>query len=575
MLIAARIVQGAGAALMNPATLSIIAATFPPKERGMAIGIWAGTAALALAIGPLVGGLLTEHLSWHWIFFVNIPVGVVAIAASFLLIEESRDETHESLDLPGLGTSALGLFALTYGLIEANTYGWTSARIVGSFVVAVVSLASFVQIERRRRAPMLDLTLFRSGTYAGANVAMLLVALAMFGVFFFVSLYMQNVLGYSAVQAGAAFLPMTVLIILVAPFAGKASDKYGSRWLMTIGMVLLGVQLLYLSQLGADASFWNLLPGFLVGGLGMAMTMTPTAAAATRAVPVEKSGVGLGRAERDAAGRRFGRDRADGRDRRGRRRAAVPASRASWRASSERSSSRHSSRSPARSSPSRSCGRRRRPRSPRRRWRSQPEHAREDPPAGRRTPAGDRRGGDAVFFDGSYSGATTADIAREAGVSEPILYRHFAIEAGALLRVSRRGVAPVARSVRREGRQLRRAAADRCRRPGEMALRLRETAHVLPPNLWIQALTEAGEDAEIARYLRRHMRDVHDFMADGDSPIQAAGGIAADRDPDAEAWIFLAGILLLSFADRLGGLLDDDDFAAIAAQRIRWLSGAG
>ena len=292
MLIAARVVQGMGAALMNPATLSIIAATFAPKERGMAIGIWAGVSALALAIGPLVGGLLTEHLSWHWIFFVNIPVGVVAIAASFLLITESRDETHENLDLPGLATSALGLFALTYGLIEANAYGWTSARIVGSFVVAVVSLASFIQIERRRRSPMLDLSLFRSGTYAGANVAMLLVALAMFGVFFFVSLYMQNVLGYSAVQAGAAFLPLTILIILVAPFAGKASDKYGSRWLMTIGMVLLGVQLLYLSQLGTDATFWNLLPGFLVGGFGMALTMTPTAAAATRAVPVHKSGVG-------------------------------------------------------------------------------------------------------------------------------------------------------------------------------------------------------------------------------------------------------------------------------------------
>jgi predicted MFS family arabinose efflux permease len=186
------------------------------------------------------------------------------------------------------------LFALTYGLIEANTYGWTSARIVGSFVLAVVSLASFVQIERRRRSPMLDLTLFRSSTYVGANVAMLLVALAMFGVFFFVSLYMQNVLGYSAVQAGAAFLPMTVLIIIVAPLAGKASDRYGSRWLMTIGMVLLGVQLLYLSQLGTDATFWNLLPGFLFGGLGMSLTMTPTAAAATRAVPVQKAGVGAG-----------------------------------------------------------------------------------------------------------------------------------------------------------------------------------------------------------------------------------------------------------------------------------------
>jgi EmrB/QacA subfamily drug resistance transporter len=292
MLITARVVQGAGAALMNPATLSIIAATFPPRERGTAIGIWAGVSALALAIGPLVGGLLTEHLSWHWIFFINVPVGAVAIAASFLLIKESKDETHESLDLPGLAASAIGLFALTYGLIEANGYGWTSPRIVGSFVVAVVSLSLFVVIERRRRAPMLDLTLFRSSTYTGANVAMLLVALAMFGVFFFVSLYMQNVLGYSAVQAGAAFLPMTLVIILVAPIAGKASDRYGSRWLMTIGMVLLGVQLLYFSQLGPDADFWYLLPAFLVGGLGMSMTMTPTAAAATRAVPVHKSGVG-------------------------------------------------------------------------------------------------------------------------------------------------------------------------------------------------------------------------------------------------------------------------------------------
>ena len=292
MLITARVVQGIGAALMNPATLSIIAATFAPRERGMAIGIWAGVSALALAIGPLVGGLLTEHLSWHWIFFVNVPVGVLGVAASYLLIRESKDETHESLDLPGLATSALGLFALTYGLIEANTYGWASARITGSFLVAAVALGSFLVIERRRRAPMLDLSLFRSGTYAGANIAMLLVALAMFGVFFFVSLYMQNVLGYSAVEAGAAFLPMTLVIILAAPVAGKLSDRHGSRWLMSGGMVLLSFQLLYFSQLGTDASFWNLLPAFVVGGLGMSMTMTPTSAAAIRAVPVEKSGVG-------------------------------------------------------------------------------------------------------------------------------------------------------------------------------------------------------------------------------------------------------------------------------------------
>src|SRR6188508_1713659 len=273
MLIAARIAQGAGAALMNPATLSIIAVTFPPRQRGTAIGIWAGVSALALAIGPLVGGLLTEHASWNWIFFVNVPFGILGVFASFLLIDESHDPTHERLDVPGLATSSLGLFALTYGLIEANTYGWTSGRILASFAVAVVSLTTFVVLERRQRDPMLDLSLFRSGTYTGANLVILFVALAMFGVFFFVSLYMQNILGYSAVQAGAAFLPMTILIILVAPMAGKASDRIGSRWLMTAGMTLLAVQLLYFSQLGSGSSFWNLLPGMLIGGVGMALTM--------------------------------------------------------------------------------------------------------------------------------------------------------------------------------------------------------------------------------------------------------------------------------------------------------------
>jgi len=293
VLIGARVVQGVGAALMNPATLSIIAATFPPHQRGTAIGIWAGVAAMALAIGPLVGGLLTERIDWSWIFFVNVPVGVLAIVASLVLIEESRDSSHEQrLDLPGLISSAVGLFALTYGLIEANTYGWTSGRILGAFTVAAVSLVTFVLLERYQRLPMLDLSLFKSGTFAGANIVVLLVFLAMFGVFFFVSLYMQNILGYSAVQAGAAFLPMTILVMVVAPIAGRISDRVGSRWLMTGGMVLLSAQLFYFSRLNADATFWNLLPAFLVGGVGMSMTMTPTAAAAVRSVPVDKAGVG-------------------------------------------------------------------------------------------------------------------------------------------------------------------------------------------------------------------------------------------------------------------------------------------
>jgi EmrB/QacA subfamily drug resistance transporter len=293
VLIAARVVQGMGAALMNPATLSIISATFPPEQRGTAIGMWAGVSALALAIGPLVGGLLTEHLDWGWIFFVNVPVGALAIAVSLLVIEESRDTSEErTLDLPGQLTAGLGLFALTYGLIEANTYGWTSGRILGAFAVAAVAIVLFVWLERVQRIPMLDLGLFRDGTFAGANSVILLVALAMFGVFFFVSLYMQNILGFSAVETGAAFLPMTILIIWIAPIAGRVSDRIGSRWLMTAGMVLVALQLLYFSRLGVDESFVDLLPGLLVGGLGMALVMTPSAAAAVRSVPVDQAGVG-------------------------------------------------------------------------------------------------------------------------------------------------------------------------------------------------------------------------------------------------------------------------------------------
>ena len=292
-LIGARIVQGAGAALMNPATLSIISATFPPRQRGTAIGIWAGVSALALAIGPLVGGLLSQHVGWSSIFYLTVPIGIVAIAASFLLIDESKDMTHgQRLDLPGLLSSGIGLFALTYGLIEANTYTWGSARILGAFAIAAVALILFVLLERHQRVPMLDLGLFRNRTFAGANLVLLLVALAMFGVFFFLSLYMQNVLGYSPVRAGASFLPMTLLIIVVAPLAGRLSDRLGSRWLLTGGMTLVAAQLLYFSRLGVHESFWNLVPGMLLGGVGMASVMAPASAAALSGVSVDKAGVG-------------------------------------------------------------------------------------------------------------------------------------------------------------------------------------------------------------------------------------------------------------------------------------------
>jgi EmrB/QacA subfamily drug resistance transporter len=292
-LIGARIVQGVGAALMNPATLSIITATFPPRQRGTAIGIWVGVSAMALAIGPLIGGILTEQINWSWIFFINVPVGIAGIIVSRLVIKESRDESEEQrLDLPGLLASGAGLFALSYGLIEANTYGWGSARILGSFVIAALALVIFVLLEMHQRVPMLDLSLFKNSTFTGANVTMLLVALAMFGVFFFNSLFLGQVLGYSPIQTGATFLPMTVLIVFVAPLAGRFSDKIGSRWLMGAGLVLLSASLISFSMLDASSNFWNILPGLILGGFGMSLAMTPTTAAAMSSVPVDKAGVG-------------------------------------------------------------------------------------------------------------------------------------------------------------------------------------------------------------------------------------------------------------------------------------------
>jgi EmrB/QacA subfamily drug resistance transporter len=292
-LIGARVVQGVGGAIMNPATLSIITATFPPRQRGMAIGIWVGVSGMALAIGPLVGGLLTQYVHWSWIFFINVPIGVIGIAVALWAIDESRDTSHEQrLDVPGLFSSAVGLFALTYALIEANTYGWTSLRILLLFAVAAVALVVFILLELRQRLPMLDLTLFRSSTYSGANVAMLLVTLAMFGIFFFNSLFIQNILGYTPTQTGALFLPMTVLIILVAPQAGRLSDRLGSRWLIGSGLSLVTLSLVLFAQLDQHSDFWNVLPGLLAGGVGMALTMTPTTAAAMGSVPVDKAGVG-------------------------------------------------------------------------------------------------------------------------------------------------------------------------------------------------------------------------------------------------------------------------------------------
>ena len=294
-LITARAVQGIGAALMMPSTLSIISATFAVRERGTAIGIWAGVSAMALAIGPLLGGIITEHISWNWIFYVNVPIGAAGVLAAIFVVPESKDTSREQrLDLPGLLTSGIGLFSFVFALIEAHRYGWTSGLILGLFALGTVALAAFVLLERHQRLPMLDLSLFRSGTFTGANVVAILVTLAMFGIFVFFPIYMQTFRGWSPIQAGAALLPWTVMIVIFAPIAGKLSDRVGSRWLIAAGMMTVAACCLLLSTINLHSSFWNLLPAFILGGLGMSFVMTPMSAAVMGAAPVEKAGVASG-----------------------------------------------------------------------------------------------------------------------------------------------------------------------------------------------------------------------------------------------------------------------------------------
>jgi EmrB/QacA subfamily drug resistance transporter len=294
-LVAGRSVQGVGAALMLPATLSIITNAFPAHERGKAIGTWAGVSALALAIGPVLGGFLTESVSWRAIFFLNLPVAIGAVAVTLFAARESRDETVEKrVDIPGIVAITAGLTALVLALVEGNQWGWSSARIVGLLALAVVALTAFVAIEMRTRVPMVDFAFFRSRTFLGANVVAFVVSFAMLAMFFFIALYMQNILGYSPLQAGVRFLPSTIVIMFIAPVAGRLTDRIGPRPLIVSGLTIVAASLLWQSQLGVDSSYGFLLPAFVAMGVGVALTMSPMSTAAMNAVDQTKAGAASG-----------------------------------------------------------------------------------------------------------------------------------------------------------------------------------------------------------------------------------------------------------------------------------------
>ena len=216
LLIAGRVLQGVGGAIMLPSTLSILTNTFPdPKERAQAIGMWAGISGLALAVGPLIGGTMVDNLGWQSIFLINLPIGALALTLAFLFVPESADRAGRNLDLPGQVSAVIGLGSLTYAFIEANTYGWGSTLILTCFIVAAASLVLFLVVERRSKSPMLQLKFFGNTTFSGANLVGVIVSFAFFGVIFFLSLFMQEVQGYSPTKAGILQLPATLGIMVV------------------------------------------------------------------------------------------------------------------------------------------------------------------------------------------------------------------------------------------------------------------------------------------------------------------------------------------------------------------------
>jgi EmrB/QacA subfamily drug resistance transporter len=294
-LVISRVVQGVGAALMMPATLSIVTDAFPPSERGKAMGTWAGISALALAVGPVLGGFLTEHVSWRAIFYLNIPVAIGAVGAALFAVRESRDTSvGREVDFAGVAVLTATLTALILALVEGNAWGWGSPAIVALLLGAVLGAFAFVAIELRVKVPMVEFHFFSDRNFVGAVVVALIVSFAMLGVFFFLALYMQNILHYTPLEAGVRFLPSTLMIVGVAPVSGRLADRFGPRWLIVGGLTIVALSLFSFSGIAVDSGYLDLLPGFMLLGIGIAMTMSPMTSAAMNAVPVQKAGIASG-----------------------------------------------------------------------------------------------------------------------------------------------------------------------------------------------------------------------------------------------------------------------------------------
>jgi EmrB/QacA subfamily drug resistance transporter len=279
---------------MFATSLALLAATFQGRERGTAFGAWGATTGAAVAVGPLIGGLLTESVGWQSIFLINVPIGIGAIAVALTRVAESSDPDAAGVDWAGLVTFSAGLFLLIFALVRGNAEGWGSPLIVSFLVGAVVLLCAFVVVERRRARPMFDLALLRKPAFAGASIAAFALSASLFSMFLYMTLYIQNALGYSPLQAGLRFLPVTLLSFFVAPIAGKLSARFPVRIMIGGGLGLVGIGLALMARLDADSAWTVLLPGFIFAGIGTGLINPPLASTAVGVVPPARAGMGSG-----------------------------------------------------------------------------------------------------------------------------------------------------------------------------------------------------------------------------------------------------------------------------------------
>jgi EmrB/QacA subfamily drug resistance transporter len=294
LLIAARAIQGVGAAVVTPLTLTLLAEAFPPERRGLALGVWSGISGIGVALGPLVGGALTQFASWHWIFWVNVPLGIALVPlASRRLVESHGDAKH--LDLRGLALASAGLFGIVYGLVESQSLGWSSTQVLVSLAAGAALVVAFVAQELRTSEPMLPMGFFANRGFAVTNAVSVAMYFGMFGSIFFLSQFLQNVLHNTPLQAGVKLLVWTGAIMVVAPLAGFMSERYGSRLFMVAGLGLQAVALgLLAMSASVDQSYLSMVIPFVLAGSGMALVFAPSANAVLSSVRTSQTGQASG-----------------------------------------------------------------------------------------------------------------------------------------------------------------------------------------------------------------------------------------------------------------------------------------